>query len=101
MHARLRAPGIKPLVACLCSKAVLAVEQASAALAKLAKVGTDEVRLMIARAGAIQPLVQLLDGREANGSELAQQDAAAALAELSLVPTNKIAIDRAGGSGLA
>ena len=85
-----------PLVAALASKSIVAKEQAAAALAKLAA-GNDDTRVLIAKAGGIEPLVALLDGREAAGSELTQQDAAAALAELAAHSGSNTAIERAGG----
>ena len=83
-------------MAALASRDLVTKEKATGALAKLAS-GGDTARQMIAAAGGIEPLVSLLDGIEANGSELAQQDAAAALAELALLPANKRMIDLAGG----
>ena len=88
--------GVTPLVAALASRDAMRMEQAAAALSKLA-VGGQDARLMIAKAGGIEPLVALLDGHEANGTERAQRDAAAALAELALVPSNKVSIEHAGG----
>ena len=72
------------------------MEQAASALAKLAACN-DDARKLIGKAGGIEPLVALLDGHEANGSELAQQDAAAALSQLAIYPHNRVAIDRCGG----
>lgn len=88
--------GVVPLVAAVSSLETLRMEQAASALARLAAAG-DEARALIARAGAIEPLVALLDGEAAHSSELAQQYAASALAELALRAENKLAIDRAGG----
>ena len=88
--------GITPLVNTLISPSLVAIEQAATALAKLAA-GSDEARDHIARAGGVAPLVTLLDGKEANSSPNAQRDAAAALAELALLPHIKVSIERNGG----
>ena len=89
--------GITPLVRTLASPSLEAIEQATAALAKLSLHGGDVVRHGIAAAGGIAPLIALLDGREVNSSAKAQQDAAAALAELALLPRNKVSIEQSGG----
>ena len=88
--------GVESLVALLASPEGLAIEQAAAALAKLAA-GSDQARRAIAAAGGIAPLVALLDGAEAHGSVRAQRDAAAALAELAVVREHKVSIESAGG----
>ena len=88
--------GVVPLVKALATNDVTAMEQSAGALAKLAASG-DDARKMIAKAGGIEPLVALLDGDEANASSLAQQEAAAALSELALLPANTVAIEQAGG----
>ena len=89
--------GITPLVRTLASPSLEAIEQATAALAKLSLHGGDIMRYSIAAAGGIAPLIALLDGREVNSSAKAQQDAAAALAELALLPRNKVSIEQNGG----
>lgn len=90
------AGGVRPLVLTLGGKDITAKEQAACALSKLA-VHHDDARAEIARAGGVEPLIALLDGTEAGGSDASQQHAAAALAELAHIAGVKDAIGRAGG----
>lgn len=77
-HANVNeAGGIPPLVAGLRRNVdIVRKEQAACALAKLAR-HHDDSREAIARAGGIEPLIMLLDGQDADASELSQQHAAA------------------------
>ena len=68
-------------------------KQAAGTLARFA-LANYEAQKEIARKGGVAPLIELLDRTE---SEVTQEHAAAALAELALVPNNKSVIDRAGG----
>ena len=53
-----------------------------------------ETQVAIAKQGAIEPLIALLDGE---GEGRSPEYAAAALAELASIPANKASIDRGGG----
>ena len=90
------AGGIDPLVHLLLTgKEAATKRHASTALARLSK-DHDSTKLAIAEAGAIAPLVGLLDGSE--GPE-AQQEAAGALFELADNESNRLAITSADGIG--
>jgi vacuolar protein 8 len=67
--------------------------QAAAALARLA-LNNKNAQVEIAKSGGIAPLITLCDRFESEGT---QEHAAAALAELALIPLTKRAIDQAGG----
>ena len=83
---------VKPLVGMLSAEADQAAELAAIVLLRLTR-GTSGVAIAIASAGGILPLVQLLS----SGTPGAQQQAASALAELALVPSNRDLIASAGG----
>ena len=89
-----RSSVVKPLVQLLQVRNASAQMKAAESLARLAN-SSAENRTVIAQAGAIPPLVQLLgDGRNANKSQVR---AAAALSDLARVSENKQAIVSAGG----
>ena len=83
---------IQPLVDDLSSSDIAVAEQAAGALNKLANRHTIE---MIANAGAVSPLVALLD-RSGECAEI-RQHAAGALSALAMIPSLRVAIERAGG----
>ena len=84
--------GITPLVGMLSAQDVRSQEIATVAISRLAR-GNPKVSITIADSGGIVPLVRLIR----QGSDAAQLQAAAALAEVGLVSKNRDAIASAGG----
>ena len=87
--------GIEPLVQSLSNDSTWAKTYAAQALARMAK-GHSETQNAICDAGAIKPLVQLLDGKE---SAEAQEEAAGALFALSDHERSREEITRCDGIG--
>ena len=90
------AGGIQPLVGLVSDGDNLGKQHAAAGIAKLAKGLGAEVAAAIANAGAIVPLVNLVQG--ACGDK-AQEESAGALYELADEVGNRVAITNAGGIG--
>ena len=88
--------GIGPLVELLGSSSRHAKKFASTAFARLSH-EHEATQLAIAQAGAIVPLVGLLDGRQGGD---AQQEAAGALYALAESASNRHAITASDGIGL-
>ena len=85
--------GIKPLVSMLAVEEVHSQELAAVVISRLSRANAT-VSLAIADAGGIVPLVRLI--RQGN-SDVAQLQAAAALAEVAHVPDTRDKIAEAGG----
>lgn len=88
--------GIRPLVSLLSAPWEPAAELAAINLVRLTRT-TKDAASHIADKGGITPLVQLLSDESPLYTPGAQQQAAAALAELALVPRNRDEIANAGG----
>ena len=86
------AGGMQPLCAMLSSEDVHAQELAAVVTSRLLK-ATSTVSLTVAEVGGIVPLVRLLR----DGSPAGQQQAAYAIAEVSLTPQNRDLVADAGG----
>jgi hypothetical protein len=74
----------------------LGKQHAAAAIARLATSCGEAVSTDIAKAGAIEPLVQLLNGQR---GDAAQEQAAGALYALAEHKSNRLEITEAGGVG--
>lgn len=85
--------GVTPLVAMLNDRQQLVCEQAACAIKRLA-LNNKDTQTQITKAGAVEPLITLLDG---DGADRAQEYAAAALSELAQIVPGKAGIDRGGG----
>ena len=94
-HEIVSSSGIRPLVLALDDEAQQTKKYAARALACLSK-GQQSTQITIAEAGAILPLVALLEG--ACGPE-AQEEAAGALFALADYEGNRVAITGSGGIG--
>lgn len=90
--------GIEPLVAALTAPLTITKQQAAAALASLA-LDNSKAQVAIAKAGSIRPLIKIV--KETRGGEpeaiAAREQAAAALAQLAIVPGNRDEVVEAGG----
>ena len=91
-NAIMDAGGVGPLVAMLSGDGERSPELASVTIRRLAQ-NNPRVSEAIGDVGGIAPLVRLL----LHGSSYSQQQAAACLAELALLPDNRDAIASAGG----
>jgi len=90
------ADGIRPLVKLVIEGDNLGKQHAAAGLARLATGCGEKVSAAIARAGAIAPLVDILQG---GCGDDAQEEAAGALFALAEEVGNRVAITEAGGIG--
>ena len=86
--------GIPRLISMLTSSDLPTREQSAAALARLAFKNAD-TQVAIAKTGGIEPLISMLEAEETGG--VAQEFAAAALAELAMLSDNRASIVGDGG----